>query len=173
LRNIKDRQVRAKCTVEFRLVKGSQVASVTTKILASQGKPGELGQDEQQRPTQGCRRQTGEPGTNGAAPSRWPATYRGSVPAAASEALATQESDGPSKLVAHKRISDEGLMVCIRAIHAEVRQECGWLKMWQELVARSHRVGKEGYSASFSRTASGPDVNASMWSPRTADTICR
>ena len=54
-----------------------------------------------------------------------------------------KNADGPSKLGAHKRISDEALMVCIWAIHAEVRQEYGWLKMWQELVARGHRMGKE------------------------------
>lgn len=40
-------------------------------------------------------------------------------------------------------MSDERLMVEIRAIHAEVRQEYGWPKMWKELVARGHRVGKE------------------------------
>lgn len=29
------------------------------------------------------------------------------------------------------------------AIHAEVKQEYGWPKMWRELVARGMRVGKE------------------------------
>lgn len=42
-----------------------------------------------------------------------------------------------------KRISDEALLVHILAVHAEVKQEYGWPKMWKELVARGIRVGKE------------------------------
>ena len=34
-----------------------------------------------------------------------------------------------------KRISDEALLVHIKAIHGEVKQEYGWSKMWKELVA--------------------------------------
>ena len=49
----------------------------------------------------------------------------------------------PSKPGAHKRMSDEALLAHIRAIHAEVKGEYGWPKMWKELVARGHRVGKE------------------------------
>jgi transposase InsO family protein len=49
----------------------------------------------------------------------------------------------PSKPEANKRISSEALLVHILAIHAEVKQEYGWPKMWQELVARGIRVGKE------------------------------
>lgn len=49
----------------------------------------------------------------------------------------------PSKPVTNKRISNEALLVHIRATHAEVKQECGWPKMWKELVARGIRVGKE------------------------------
>ena len=41
------------------------------------------------------------------------------------------------------RLSDEALLAHIRAIHAEVRQECGWPRMTKELCARGHRVGKE------------------------------
>lgn len=51
--------------------------------------------------------------------------------------------DQPSKPGANQRISDDAMLVYIRAIHAEVRQEYGWPKMWKELVARGHRVGKE------------------------------
>jgi transposase InsO family protein len=40
-------------------------------------------------------------------------------------------------------MSDEALLTHIRAIHAEVKGEYGWPKMWKELVARGHRVGKE------------------------------
>jgi transposase InsO family protein len=49
----------------------------------------------------------------------------------------------PSKPDTHKRMSDEALLAHIRAIHAEVTGEYGWPKMWKELVARGHRVGKE------------------------------
>jgi putative transposase len=33
--------------------------------------------------------------------------------------------------------------VHIKAIHAEVKHEYGWPKMWKELLARGIRVGKE------------------------------
>ena len=49
----------------------------------------------------------------------------------------------PSQPGVNKRISDEALLVHIKAIHAEVKQEYGWPKMWKELVARGIRVGKE------------------------------
>ena len=49
----------------------------------------------------------------------------------------------PSQPGASQRISDEALLVHIKAIHAEVKQEYGWPKMWKELVARGIRVGKE------------------------------
>ena len=51
--------------------------------------------------------------------------------------------DKPTKPGANRRMSDEALLVHIRAIHAEVKGEYGWPKMWKELVARGHRVGKE------------------------------
>ena len=35
------------------------------------------------------------------------------------------------------------MLVHIKAIHAEVKQEYGWPKMWKELLARGIRVGKE------------------------------
>jgi putative transposase len=49
----------------------------------------------------------------------------------------------PSKPGANKRISNEAVLVHIKVIHAEVKQEYGWPKMWKELVARGIRVGKE------------------------------
>lgn len=49
----------------------------------------------------------------------------------------------PSEPGANRRISNEALLTHILAIHAEVRQEYGWPKMWKELVARGIRVGKE------------------------------
>jgi transposase InsO family protein len=51
--------------------------------------------------------------------------------------------DQPTKPGVHSRASDERLLVEIRAIHAQVKHEYGWPKMWKELVARGHRVGKE------------------------------
>jgi putative transposase len=49
----------------------------------------------------------------------------------------------PSEPGANKRWSDEALLAHIRAIHAQVKQEYGWPKMWKELLARGIRVGKE------------------------------
>ena len=54
-----------------------------------------------------------------------------------------KNSDRPSTPGANKRISDEALLVHIKAIHAEVKQEYGWPRMWKELVARGIRVGKD------------------------------
>ena len=54
-----------------------------------------------------------------------------------------KDTTKPSKSGVHKRISDEALLVHIKAIHVEVKQEYGWPKMWKELVARGIRVGKE------------------------------
>ena len=41
------------------------------------------------------------------------------------------------------RVSDDALLVHIKAIHAEVRGEYGWPRIWKELLARGIRVGKE------------------------------
>ena len=41
------------------------------------------------------------------------------------------------------RLSNEALLVHIRAIHAQVKQEYGWPRMWKELQARGIRVGKD------------------------------
>lgn len=65
---------RAKYTLEFkleavRLVKGGQVASRNGKDTGHpQGDLGELGQAQQQGPTQGRGRQAGEPRANGTCP---------------------------------------------------------------------------------------------------------
>lgn len=53
-----------------------------------------------------------------------------------------KDADKPSRPGANKRISNEALLVHIRAIHAEVKGEYGWPKMWKELLARGIRVGK-------------------------------
>lgn len=41
------------------------------------------------------------------------------------------------------RLSNEALLVHIRAIHAEVKGEYGWPRVWKELIARGIRVGKD------------------------------
>ena len=46
-----------------------------------------------------------------------------------------KDTTKPSEPGVSKRISDEALLVHIKAIHAEVQQEYGWPKMWKELVA--------------------------------------
>ncbi len=42
-----------------------------------------------------------------------------------------------------RSISDDALLVHIRAIHAEVKGEYGWPRVWKELLARGIRVGKD------------------------------
>ncbi|KWO83480.1 integrase [Burkholderia ubonensis] len=41
------------------------------------------------------------------------------------------------------RVSDDALLAHIKAIHAEVKGEYGWPRIWKELVARGVSVGKE------------------------------
>ena len=54
-----------------------------------------------------------------------------------------KDADKPRKPGANMRLSNEALLVHIRAIRAEVQQEYGWPKMYKELVARGIRVSKE------------------------------
>ena len=54
-----------------------------------------------------------------------------------------KDADKPSRPGANKRISNEALLVHIKAIHAEFKEEYGWPKMWKEVLARGIRVGKE------------------------------
>jgi transposase InsO family protein len=42
-----------------------------------------------------------------------------------------------------RHMSDDAVLVHIKAIHAEVRHSYGWPRMWKELLARGIRVGKE------------------------------
>ena len=49
----------------------------------------------------------------------------------------------PSKAGANRRLSDEALLVHIKAIYAEVKGEYGWPRMCKKLIARDVRVGKE------------------------------
>jgi putative transposase len=39
-------------------------------------------------------------------------------------------------------LSDEALLVHIRAVHAKTRSAYGWPRIWRELVARGIAVGK-------------------------------
>ncbi len=45
--------------------------------------------------------------------------------------------------VQRRHLSDDALLVHIKAIHAESRGCCGWPRTWKELLARGIRVGKE------------------------------
>jgi len=42
-----------------------------------------------------------------------------------------------------RHLSDDALLVHIKAIHAETRGGYGWPRTWKELLARGIRVGKE------------------------------
>ena len=52
--------------------------------------------------------------------------------------LARRASDAP-----RQRLSDEALLVHIKALHAETRSAYGWPRIWRELVARGVPVGKQ------------------------------
>ncbi len=41
------------------------------------------------------------------------------------------------------RLSNEALLAHIRAIHAQVKGEYGWPRVWKELLAHGLRVGKD------------------------------
>ena len=79
--------------------------------------------------------------------SNWPVTLAcdvlGVSPSGYFKHLRRKALDKPTRAGPNNRMSDERLLVEIRVIHAEVRQEYGWPKMWKELLARGHRVGKE------------------------------
>jgi putative transposase len=42
-----------------------------------------------------------------------------------------------------KRVSDDALLVHIKAIHAQAKGEYGWPRVWKELLCKGMRVGKE------------------------------
>ena len=42
-----------------------------------------------------------------------------------------------------KHVSDDALLVHIKAIHAESKAEYGWPRVWKELIVRGIPVGKE------------------------------
>jgi transposase InsO family protein len=42
-----------------------------------------------------------------------------------------------------KRVSNDALLVHIKAIHVETKGEYGWPRVWKELLAQGMRVGKE------------------------------
>ena len=42
-----------------------------------------------------------------------------------------------------KRLSNDALLVHIKAVHGETRGEYGWPRVWKELLRRGMRVGKE------------------------------
>ena len=43
----------------------------------------------------------------------------------------------------NRGIGNDALLAHIKAIHAKVKAEYGWPRMWKELLARGIRVGKE------------------------------
>lgn len=47
-------------------------------------------------------------------------------------------SEGP-----RRSVSNDALLVHIRAVHAEAKGEYGWPRVWKELLARGIRVGKQ------------------------------
>lgn len=79
--------------------------------------------------------------------TQWPVTLASEVLGVSAsgyfEHWRRKNADKPSRPEDNRRISNEALLVHIRAIHAEVKQEYGYPKMHKELVARGMRVGLE------------------------------
>ena len=79
--------------------------------------------------------------------ARWPVTLSCEVlevsPSGYFEHVRRAASDRSVKADGRRRIADTALLVHIRAIHAEVKAEYGWPRMWKELQARGIRVGKK------------------------------
>ncbi len=77
----------------------------------------------------------------------WPVTLacevRGVSASGYFEHWRRKDADKPSRAGTNKRITGEALLVHIKAIHAEVKGEYGWPRMFKELVARGIRVGKD------------------------------
>lgn len=49
------------------------------------------------------------------------------------------------------RVSNDALLAHIKAIHAQVKGEYGWPRMWKELLARGIRVGKDRVQTTMQR----------------------
>jgi putative transposase len=97
----------------------------------------------------------------------WPITLvcevLGVSPSGYFEHCRRKNVDKPSRSGANKRISDDALLVHIKAVHAEVKQEYGWPRIWKELVARGIRVGKERVRTLMQRNFS-PQAPNLVWS---------
>jgi hypothetical protein len=70
-----------------------------------------------------------------------------------------------------RHLSDDALLVHIKAIHAETRGGYGWPRIWKELLARGIRVGaRTECKSSCSAMAFAPEASAASISPPTAAT---
>jgi transposase InsO family protein len=78
--------------------------------------------------------------------ARWPVTLSCEVLEVSTsgyfEHVRCPTPDRPIKADGRRRIDDAALLVHIRAIHAEVKAEYGWPRVWKELRSRGIRVGK-------------------------------
>jgi len=72
---------------------------------------------------------------------RWPVSLSCEVLRVSTSGFYEHERRGGQP--APGRLSDDALLVHIKALHAEVRGEYGWPRIWKELLARGIRVGKE------------------------------
>jgi putative transposase len=61
----------------------------------------------------------------------------------------------------------------IRALHAEVKGEYGWPRVWKELLARGLRVGKDRVQRLMKLHGIRRGARGSSSSPPTASTRCR
>ena len=74
---------------------------------------------------------------------------------------------------AQQRLSDEALLVHIKALHAETRSAYGWPRIWCELVARGIAVGKARVQSSCNCTVFVLGASGASRSLPTAITSCQ
>ena len=76
---------------------------------------------------------------------RWPVTVQCEVLgiSASGYFAHTADPDPKAASVARRRLSDEAVLVHIKAAHAASKGEYGWPRIWKELLANGVRVGKD------------------------------
>ena len=76
---------------------------------------------------------------------RWPVTVQCGVLGVSASGYFAQVADPDPKSSSgtKRRLSDEVMLVHIKAAHAESKGEYGWPRIWKQLLATGVRVGKD------------------------------
>jgi len=74
---------------------------------------------------------------------RWPVSLSCRVLGVSASGYHEHNKHTQAAKVPRRSISNDALLVHIKAIHAETKGEYGWPRVWKELLARGIRVGKD------------------------------